>query len=236
VVGSPNRVVLAVDLANGRFGLDGQFWLETSHCHFNQTVAAVAAAIERMKKMGSPSYVKQAAVPVVREADRIVELGEQQGWPFAVLGYAPMPTQPVYIDEWLLVPAMQDSSPIPERAWQRIQAIYAAGIRPQGFVVVHEAPKLLAASQTAPIGKIRLSRISEGVKTGLRVAGLVLLGLAAISGLISGLLALAAVIVSLAGVLLVIPLLLVVTFLGLDPILVCVTDNGEWIAIDSWIV
>ena len=41
------------------------------------------------------------------------------------------------------LPAQLDSTHIPARALERVQAIYAVGLRPQGFVVVHEAPPLL---------------------------------------------------------------------------------------------
>ena len=75
---------------------------------------------------------------------QFIELGDQIGWDFFVLGQAPFPSDPFQLGDWLVVPAHQDSSLIPPRAYERVQSIYAAGLRPKGFVVVHEAPKLLS--------------------------------------------------------------------------------------------
>ena len=78
---------------------------------------------------------------------QLVAFGQQQGWACNGLGQAPMPEKAARLGKWLIVPAYLDSSPIPDRAMKRIQAIYASGLRPKGFIVVHEAPMLLAAPQ-----------------------------------------------------------------------------------------
>ena len=57
------------------------------------------------------------------EAVGLMRLGRLNNWDVAVLGYAPMPTQTVYLGEWMLSPAYLDSSQLPERTWQRVQAI-----------------------------------------------------------------------------------------------------------------
>ena len=84
------------------------------------------------------------------QAAELLALGRKQCWRFGYLGRAPMLTGSFRVRDWLLVPAHLDNSPLPESAWQRVQAIYAAGIKPAGWVVAHEAPLLLAAPGAKP--------------------------------------------------------------------------------------
>ena len=78
------------------------------------------------------------------QATQLLALGRQRGWSFTHLGNAPLPDRPVYIGDWMLVPAQQDTNPIPKHTQERVKAVYASGIRPAGWVVVHDAPPLLA--------------------------------------------------------------------------------------------
>ncbi len=135
------------------------------------------------------------------QATQLLALGRQRGWSFTHLGYAPLPDRSVHIGDWMLVPAQQDTNPIPKHAQERVKAVYASGIRPAGWVVVHDAPPLLAPPETQrpPV---------PAIWKYLAVMG----GLAAV----------------------------LVTFLGVaallvDPILVAVTPDGDWIEIDRWI-
>jgi len=98
-----------------------------------------------------------------------MELSRTRGWDWPVLGQAPLPSEPVRVGKWLLVPAQDDSSTIPARTLTRIQAIYAAGLRPRGFVLVHEAPLEL----TAPAGtqSERLPQLSPALRDALTRAG-----------------------------------------------------------------
>ncbi|MDH3943341.1 MAG: hypothetical protein OEV06_04515, partial [Anaerolineae bacterium] len=77
------------------------------------------------------------------ETQKILDFGRDQGWQVQPLGRAPLPDQPVHLGRWLIIPAEQDTTPVPARSMERIQALFAAGVRPKGFVVVHEAPPLL---------------------------------------------------------------------------------------------
>ena len=79
--------------------------------------------------------------PLSTQSGQMVSLGRRNGWGFQHLGYAELPERPVRLQDWLLVPANQDSTPVPPRTLERIKAIYLAGFRPKGFVVVHEAHK-----------------------------------------------------------------------------------------------
>lgn len=164
------------------------------------------------------------AVPALvnSDAQQVLAVGDDYGWPFVVLGQAPFPTEPVRLGDWLIVPAEMDSSPIPERAVKRVQAIYAAGLRPKGFVLVHEAPLQLAAPKPKPFNVAEfVERVSPKV---LDVLGKVV-GTTAVVALYG---ALAAAFVVCPWPFLLIGMVLV------DPILIAVTEDGYWIEIDRW--
>jgi len=148
-------------------------------------------------------------------AGRLVALGTAHYWPFQVLGRAPMVAEPVRLGDWLLIPAQQDSTAIPPRAMNRIHAIFAAGIRPQGFVVVHEAPMLLKAPAAAqPQPRPLAVNISVPDSTPDFAAALGT-GLSALASIIFPMMMFAAVAI-------------------VDPILVTVTEDGYWVEIDRW--
>ena len=146
-------------------------------------------------------------------------LGRERKWDFNILGQAPLPRQPIHLREWLIVPADQDESHIPARALERIQAIYAVGLRPQGFVIVHEAPKLLPAPKKVDRESVALPSTSPVLKPW-----------------ITGVLGTLAVAVPLAAAVasMLVPATLAVGAILLDPILVAVTEDDTWIEIDRW--
>jgi hypothetical protein len=129
----------------------------------------------------------------------IMALGKERSWPFSYLGNAPLLDRPVQVGEWWLVPAQQDTSLIPGRALYRIQTIYRLGLRPAGWVVAHEAPKLLSAPDQKPKKKPNL------------------LPYLAVLGGLGWLLASTLTTVAL-----------------VDPILIAITPEGDWIEIDRW--
>lgn len=133
---------------------------------------------------------------------QVVAFGRGRGWHFNVLGKAPLPEKPLRLGKWLVLPAEQDNSVIPDHAWERIQAIYQAGYQPAGWVVVHEAPKLLPAPQEE-------ARKKDGrlLGWGLALGGLVALGSFFLPAL---------------------------SVAMLDPILILVTPELEWIEVDRW--
>ena len=174
---------------------------------------------------------------VSEETRRLMNLGRHQGWDIRVLGQAPMPTEPVKLGDWVLVPADQDSSPIPSRAMRRVRTIKASGIRLRGFVVAHESPKLLKApdhvqtdNPRAPT--LRIPALSPKVKSFLKVAvgafGMLVIAAVVLSAVAMAVAAIAAVAV------LALPLALAGTLILVDPILVAVTEDGYWIEIDRW--
>ena len=150
------------------------------------------------------------------EARQLVALGRAHYWPVRVLGRAPMIEQPVRLGDWLLIPAQQDSTRVPWRALNRIQAIFGAGIRPQGFVVVHEVPKLLkapTATRREPKAPAESTSSSQGTADFA-------------AALATGISALASALLPM--------LFFVVAAAVADPILVAVTDDHVWVEIDRW--
>jgi len=181
----------------------------------------------------STSFIGRVAPVVSPQVQQVVTLGRQQGWNCAILGQAPFPSEPVRLGDWLIVPAHQDSSQLPARALERVQAIFGAGLRPKGFVVVHEAPMLLPAPTQNQPDTLRMAALPAHLKSGLKVAGTVLGALGALLVVTLGLGILAVMVISLAAILIV-PATLVVGVTVVDPILVAVTEDGYWIEIDRW--
>lgn len=176
-----------------------------------------------MKNRSTISMIQKSPAECISgsQGGQFLALGKKMGWPFQVLGKAPMLAEPIRIHDWLLVPAHQDSSPIPPRAYQRIQTIFTSGLRPQGFVLVHEAPKQIGAPKveekkkpdTNLLGKVGVAALGFGVLSGSLVAAIGILIL---------------------GGLLLMPLGLLAAAVLIDPILVVVTKDGYWIEIDRW--
>lgn len=167
--------------------------------------------------------VARPAVPVLEQERRILALGEMRHWDFRVLGVAPVPQTATYIKDWWLVPLHEDTSSIPARALERVQALYEAGIRPKAFVIAHEAPKQIAPPKDTPIVSpfaYWSKRAAESTVTILKAAGTVIAVAAPILLTVLGT-----------------TLLMSVTVAGAlvaDPCLIAVTDDDVWIQIDYW--
>ena len=146
------------------------------------------------------------------QVHELIALGDLMGWQTQVIGKAPMLHAPVRLQEWLLVPAHQDDTTLSSRTMHRIRTIYTQGLRPQGFVVVHEAPMQLTAPKPVVEEKSPMEWEGVGKTVGViaKVMGALLLGSMLLPfGLLAGL-------------------------VMLDPILVAVTEDGYWIEIDRW--
>ena len=188
------------------------------------------------KRRAAPAQViaqrlTPALSPHVRD---LKSLGRRVNWKCAILGHAPLPEEPIRYGEWLIVPIHLDSSPIPPRALERVQAIYSAGLTPRGFVVVHEAPKLLAAPiHQARESRFALSALPGAARSALKTLGGVLVGAGVLLLSVTSAVALAVAAISLAALLLV-PASLIASVALVDPILVAVTPDGYWVEIDRW--
>ena len=146
------------------------------------------------------------------QAQQLLALGDRMGWQTQVIGRAPMLKEAVRLQDWMLVPAHEDTTAIPARTMRRIHTLFSQGLRPQGFVVVHEAPMQLTAPKPVVEEKSTLEWEGVGKTVGVitKVMGVLLLGSMLLPfGLLAGL-------------------------VMLDPILVAVTEDGYWIEIDRW--
>ena len=155
------------------------------------------------------------------QTKQLLTLGEENHWPIQILGQAPMLEEPLRVREWVLMPALMDSTSLPDHAMERIHAVYKAGIRPQGFVIVHEAPLEIEAPQP----EVKQKNNSDLLK---KIGGAAL-GAGLLSGSIVALVGIAI----LGGILLA-PIGLLGAAIVLDPILVVVTTDNYWIEIDRW--
>jgi hypothetical protein len=133
------------------------------------------------------------------QTELLLDVGYRNNWDFVCLGKAPVPTQPVRIGEWLIVSALEDNSPIPRQTMQRIQTIYQEGLRPQSWVLVHEAPYQLCPPKQ--------DKKSKRIWPYLALLGSL--------GLLIGYTVLASAAV-------------------VDPILIAVTPESDWVEIDRW--
>ena len=172
-----------------------------------------------------PTTLRPNTSPWVQE---LLALGKQEVWDFALLGQAPMPEKPVRLEDWLIVPAQQDSSEIPERAMARVQAIFAAGIRPKGFVLVHEAPMLLAPPEGAEAQRTG-SQWALDPETTQKVIESLSFGISALAKVVAG----AVTLIAVAGAV-VVPAIFMAGVALIDPILIAVTEDDYWVEIDRW--
>lgn len=157
------------------------------------------------------------------QAQELISFGKARGWRFSEMGTAPVPSGPVIVGKWLLVPEHMDESILPISAAQKIQAIRAAGMRPRGYVIAHEIPEekgeiLKEKSETHKNSVIPNPETPESNSKVDDSGG----------GLLEGV----------KSILRKLPIILPVLFIGslllLDPILIAITDDYTWIEIERW--
>ena len=173
-----------------------------------------------LKSKTTKSFEKWVVAQKGSDAQQLISFGKLKGWAVGILGKAPMPTESVKKGDWLIVPAHLDKSLIPVRARKRVQALRDAGLHPVGYVLVHEIPKTLPID----IHKISEENISKG-KSALKAISGVIGTVALVTGALT-------LFVIAAGVL--IPGALITTALLIDPILVAVSTDNQWVEIDRW--
>ena len=155
------------------------------------------------------------------QTKQLLTLGEENHWSTQILGQAPMLKEPLLVKNWVLMPALLDETPLPERAMERIHAVYKVGIRPQGFVIVHEDPLQIETPQTEVKPKLDSDLLKK--------IGGAAMGIGILTGSIAALVGIAI----LGGILLA-PIGLLGAAVVLDPILVVVTTDNYWVEIDRW--
>jgi hypothetical protein len=169
----------------------------------------------------------------------LLTLGRENGWDFEVLGRAPMLPEPVRVGDWMLVPAHEDSTLLPDHTMRRLQAVFEAGIRPEGFVLAHEVTQLLPApaGSEQPVtpgrSELRLPGLSPELRDKMKVAagalGTVALGTLVVAGVV-----VVAAVALAAAAALAVPAAMATGAVVVDPILIAVTSDGYWIEIDRW--
>ena len=140
---------------------------------------------------------------ITTQTQVLFRLAKEHHWKFKTLGNAPVPQEALRVENWLIIPAIEDKSFIPPHAFEKIEAVYKAGIQPQAWVVVHEAPMVLPETTATKKNQKR---------------PFVLPYLIALGGL--GIWLASTVITTVAIV---------------DPILIAITPDNDWIEIDRWI-
>ena len=169
------------------------------------------AVIDRLTVDKPSKFLKQS------QGGQIRTIGEKYGLDFPFIGIAPIPTEPVYVPGCWIIPAVQDQSKIPARTFERIRLLFGEGLRPRAFVIVHEAPLTLRSPQIT-IPKVPEIPVSpqRNVSVNQRASGSLLAGFLSGASLLS------------------LPLLLLASVALIDPILIAITDEHEWIEIDRW--
>jgi len=76
------------------------------------------------------------------EARRAIQIGYASHWRFRVVGQGEVPAQSFYKDEWVFEPINA-----PQVAQDRIETLKRFGFNFKGFVIAHEAPRLLSAPE-----------------------------------------------------------------------------------------
>ena len=163
--------------------------------------------------------------PLSTQSAQMLSLGRRNGWGFQHLGYAELPERPVRLQDWHIVPANQDATPVPPRTLERIKAIYLAGFRPKGFVVVHEAPKSFKAPQPEQSTRRMLP---PPVVPALTLNSNITSGSSNISSIADSFGSSFSILAT---------MLFPILFIGalaLDPIVVAVMEDGSWIELDRW--
>lgn len=169
-------------------------------------------------------YDPQVHLAQCRTTQNLVTLSMQEGWVFRILGIAPMPTEEIRLSKWAILPAHLDTSAIPSHALERVQAIYAEGIRPKGFVLVHELPNEIPSGVPDVVeGEFVIRRSQEitidlgkVIDFSVKAVGAVAVAAAAVAGVV-------------------LPAMFAVgSTLLLDPMLIAVTEHNVWVEIDFW--
>lgn len=139
----------------------------------------------------------------------IMLVGDENHLCFVDMGKRGMITEPVYINKWWFEPLTNQTIPI---EGVRIIEEIKRRVEIQGVIYAHEAPKLLTAEK-----KKYDFKISKHILTSLGILGGVLLAISALASSVANALV----------------FLMLLAFV--DPALVVVTKDGEWVMVMSWL-
>src|SRR5687768_14066312 len=86
---------------------------------------------------------------ITPEARKAILVGRSNHWRFRVLGQGDMPAESFYKDQWVFEPHTTVPN-IPKEGYPMLDALRRSGVHFKGYVIAHEAPRLLAAPKEAP--------------------------------------------------------------------------------------
>lgn len=84
------------------------------------------------------------------DLSKVLKLADKNHWGFRVSDEQGMIDHPKYQDQWWYIPISEDEKIIHENAKMRIEAIKRSGVKIQGLILGHEAPRLLQAPPHPP--------------------------------------------------------------------------------------
>ncbi len=87
------------------------------------------------------------------QAQAVLTLMGNLNLPAQYLGRAPMPTEIVELEDWTIKPWLLDDTALPPVAWKPVVALGEAGIKPLGYVILHEKVKKPEVAQLPPPSK-----------------------------------------------------------------------------------
>jgi hypothetical protein len=181
--------------------------------------------------------------PLLDTKKQVLEIAKRKGWDnVVVMGDGDMIDRPQTIGEWMVYPADQYPSEIPQEGMNRVYQLVNAGVRIKGVAVLddlrHPRPRLrpilLPPPTPEPIQRkwvIPHIDVDWGFvfsTTAKILLGTVAVGLAVIAGiaLLAVALAVGTALLILAGV---------GAALAYDPALVVVTEDNQWVAVYMWL-
>jgi hypothetical protein len=173
--------------------------------------------------MGQKSFLQPTLPAFVcrvksSQAKKLLTLSKVNHWNFRVLGEAPYPQTSIYTGDYWIVPLEEEKEPIPQWVAKRAVAIMETGVPIQGFVVVHEALKVLEAKhQPLKPPKIPYEKLGRAAWVAAKVTA-VAVALASM--------AVIAMMTSLA--------FMTGAVMLADPALIAVTEDGTWVLVACW--
>ena len=193
----------------------------------------------RQRTTSHPITSRPSPAPGSRHLATIEQVSRALDFPIRIVGHSQAPIVPQRVGAWWLE-LYQPGTALPSRARQRLEAVLAAGVQPKAIVVFHEIPtadpvaqrplsvtgqKAIAlarwAQQEAPVA---LSRGATVARRYAPVVGRAAGKIALITAQVLGVAALTTLVI--AGQIL---------SAVVDPCLVVVTEDGDWVEIDRWI-
>ena len=142
---------------------------------------------------------------ISHEARKAIQVGYENHWRFRVVGIGGVPEKSYYRDEWVYEP-----TEAPQSAQDRLDVLKGSGIGIKGFVIAHEAPRLLSAPATAPKKQDFKNNQTDGIVPDTSEV---------VSKLVQGFVFFLALIFQAAL---------------LDPALIVVLEDGTWLEVMTW--